>query len=276
MPATRKTAETSSSRSTAQQPPPKSLAPRARQRAAKPSKAATVSPAIAEERRRIVEVLKPVVEMMGRMLGPSTELVLHDLTQPDASVVAIANGHVSGRKVGSTILSGPKDDRAFGAAWSAATDLSGSGHSVVNVYPTLTGTGTPLKSATVIYRDADGTPFAALCMNADLTVFKLAHAWLEHAIQGAPAPAAAPESREESPDMDLLMGEIIRSAIRTFGKPVQLMNKEEKVHAVEEMLRRGLFIVKGSVGRAAAALDMSRFSIYNYLDEIRKREGFTK
>jgi len=24
------------------------------------------------------------------------------------------------------------------------------------------------------------------------------------------------------------------------------------------------------------ALDMSRFSIYNYLDEIRKREGFTK
>ncbi|KAF1057331.1 PAS domain-containing protein [Variovorax sp.] len=272
MPATRKTAETSSARSTAQPPP----ASRARSRAAKPSKAAAVPPAIAEERRRIVEVLKPVVEMMGRMLGPNTELVLHDLTQPDASVVAIANGHVSGRKVGSTILSGPKDDRAFGAAWSAATDLSGSGHSVVNVYPTLTGTGTPLKSATVIYRDADGTPFAALCMNADLTVFKLAHAWLEHAIQGAPTPAATPESREESPDMDLLMGEIIRSAIRTFGKPVQLMNKEEKVHAVEEMLRRGLFIVKGSVGRAAAALDMSRFSIYNYLDEIRKREGFTK
>ena len=79
MPATRKTAETSSSRSTAQ-PPPKPLAPRARQRAAKPSKAAAVPPAIAEERRRIVEVLKPVVEMMGRMLGPNTELVLHDLT----------------------------------------------------------------------------------------------------------------------------------------------------------------------------------------------------
>jgi len=220
-----------------------------------------------------MEVLKPVVQMMGSMLGPNTELVLHDLTNPGASVIAIANGHVSGRDVGSPILTGPKDDRAFSAALTAATHAAQSGHSVVAAYPTLSPKGTPLRSATVVYRDAEGVPFAALCMNADLTVLKLAHAWLEQSIHGRPPSAAANEVQSDPPEMDALMDEIIQSAVQNFGKPVRFMSKDEKVHAVEEMLRRGLFIVKGAVGRAAAALHMSRFTIYNYLEEIRQREA---
>lgn len=222
-----------------------------------------------------MEALKPVVQMVGSMLGPNTELVLHDLTNPGASVVAIANGHVSGRDVGSPILTGPKGDRAFAAALTAATQAAQRGHSVIEAYPTLSPRGTPLRSATVVYRDAEGSPFAALCMNADLTVLKLAHAWLEQSLHGRPLSAAANEVQSEPPDMDALMGEIIRSAVQNFGKPVHVMSKAEKVHAVEEMLRRGLFIVKGAVGRAAAALHISRYTVYNYLDEIRDRDGFS-
>jgi predicted transcriptional regulator YheO len=110
-------------------------------------------------------------------------------------------------------------------------------------------------------------------MNADLTVLKLAHAWLEQSIHGRPPSAAANEVQSDPPEMDALMDEIIQSAVQNFGKPVRFMSKDEKVHAVEEMLRRGLFIVKGAVGRAAAALHMSRFTIYNYLEEIRQREA---
>jgi hypothetical protein len=39
------------------------------------------------------------------------------------------------------------------------------------------------------------------------------------------------------------------------------------------MMQRGLFIVKGGVERAAAALGVSRFTIYNYLDVLRERNG---
>src|SRR5690606_3464091 len=94
---------------------------------AKPAAASAVSAELQEERRRVMEILKPVVELMGKVLGPNVELVLHDLTQPSASVVAIANGHVTARGVGSPILSGPQDDVAFRTAISMATEVSTGG-----------------------------------------------------------------------------------------------------------------------------------------------------
>ena len=42
-----------------------------------------------------------LVGFLGKVLGQDYEVVLHDLTNMDNSVVAVANGHVSGRKIGS-------------------------------------------------------------------------------------------------------------------------------------------------------------------------------
>ena len=68
------------------------------------------------------------------------------------------------------------------------------------------------------------------------------------------------------------MHEVIGEAIAKFGKPVALMNKDEKTLAVDAMKKNGLFIVKGGVERAAKALGVSRFTVYNYLDELKRRE----
>ena len=73
------------------------------------------SPAIDAERRQLMNALHPVVKMLGTIVGHHIEVVLHDLTQPAHSIVAIANGHVSNRRVGNSILSGPKDDQRRGA-----------------------------------------------------------------------------------------------------------------------------------------------------------------
>lgn len=219
-----------------------------------------------------MSILRPVVDLMEQILPPNTELVLHDLTHPDASVVAIANGQVSGRSVGSPILGGPKNDQAFTAAFATTTEASGGGHAMVGVYPTVSPAGTPLKSATVIFRSESGIPLAALCANVDLQMLKLVHAWVGRAIDGPSNVKANGETHVESADMDALMAEIIESAVQNLAKPVLLMTKDEKSKAVEEMLRRGLFIVKGSVPRAAKALGLSRYTVYNYLEEIRRRE----
>jgi predicted transcriptional regulator YheO len=71
------------------------------------------------------------------------------------------------------------------------------------------------------------------------------------------------------------MKEIIDDAVHKLGKSVSVMNKEEKIYAVQVMMRRGLFIVKGGVARAAAALGVTRHSIYNYIDELRERSSTT-
>jgi predicted transcriptional regulator YheO len=231
---------------------------------------ARLPPAIAAERRQLMSALRPVVQMLGTIVGHHIEVVLHDLTQPERSIVAIANGHVSNRRVGSSILSGPKDDKGFVAAKAALTAGGEAVHSIVDDYPTLTRSGQRLKSSTVVFRDAAGQPFAALCLNADLTIVEATHAWLGRLLHphGESAPA-----RDDEPAMDALMKEIIHDAVRHLGKPVSLMSKDEKTQAVQAMMQRGLFIVKGGVERAARALGVSRFTIYNYLDALRTRLG---
>ena len=238
---------------------------------AKPAATAVVPAELLAERKRVMEILKPVVELMGKVMGPNIELVLHDLTQPNASVVAIANGHVTGRAVGSPILSGPQDDVAFRTAFSMTTEVSTSGCEVVGIYPSISQSGTTLKSATAIYRDASGTPFAGLCINADMSMMKLARDWLDRLIDGPLGAQAVTPSAVAPADMDVLIAQIIDTAVKTTGKPVALMSKDEKIQAVEQMLRRGLFVVKGSVPRAAKELNLSRHTIYNYLAQIKAR-----
>jgi YheO-like PAS domain len=57
--------------------------------------------------------LRPVVDMLGHMFGSTSEIVLHDLRDLDASIVAIANGHVSGRGLGGPVIGGPQDDKGL-------------------------------------------------------------------------------------------------------------------------------------------------------------------
>jgi predicted transcriptional regulator YheO len=227
-----------------------------------------LAPAIQAERNTVLNALHPIVEMLGAIIGPHIEVVLHDLTQPANSVAAIANGHVSNRAVGSSILTGPKNDIGFASAKRELVARGAPRHTIVHDYPTTTSGGQPLKSATVIFRDAGGDPFAALCLNADLAPFHMAHAFLERLLQ--PKPEAEP-ARDDAPQMDTLMKEIISDAVPHFRLPVESMSREDKILAVQEMLQRGLFIVKGGVARAAAALHVSRFTIYNYLEELKRR-----
>lgn len=226
-----------------------------------------LTPAIQAEREAVINALKPVVPMLAAMAGPHLEVVLHDVSRPEGSVVAIANGHISGRAVGSSVLEGPHGDRGFAAA-TRAVSPAGAVHSLVDGYETETVGGRSLRSASAIFRDADGIPFATLCLNADVSVFQATYAWMEQMLaplkQATLPPPAAPASAQQ---MDTLMQEIIGDAVSLAA-----MKREEKIQAVCEMQRRGLFIVKGGVQRAAAALQVSRFTIYNYIEELRRRE----
>lgn len=46
-----------------------------------------------------IATLNVALEALKATLPANTEVVLHDLTQPQSSVVGIVNGHVSGRQL---------------------------------------------------------------------------------------------------------------------------------------------------------------------------------
>lgn len=217
------------------------------------------------EKQAVLRALSATVKLVGAMVDAHTEVVLHDLGRPERSIIAIENGHVSGRQAGDAILGGPAGDRGF-AAIEQAMRQGGAEPALVSGYHTLSRDGRRLLSASAVFKTAAGEPFAALCLNSDRSQLEAALACLQALVGRAPPPQ---RTAPEPPAMDEAMQDIIAQALERGGKPLARMKKADKKQAVAQMLEQGLFIVKGGVERAAEALGVSRYTVYNYLDEIR-------
>jgi predicted transcriptional regulator YheO len=225
-------------------------------------------PKTARERELVIETLKWVVEGMQHVIGRDIEIVLHDLGKPGHSVVAIANGHITGRSVGSPIISGPFDDLALQKLMSGEMAEEGKPYSIVSDYRTRSRLGLELDSTSVVLRDASGEAYAAFCMNADRSRLRELDGIVKGllaSIGGAPQEPVEPENAS----VDDLVQEIIQSGIAATQKPVSAMGREDKMEAVRHMNDRGLFLIRSGVELAASHLGVTRFTIYNYLDQLR-------
>jgi predicted transcriptional regulator YheO len=214
--------------------------------------------------------LSLVVDAIGSVFGRHCEVVLHDLRHPERSVVAIANGEVTGRKIGSPLIAAPLQDIGI----KAVLENSNTSSEIISDYISHTRDGRTLKSTSVIFRDAKGKAKAGLCINLDLTEFSNASKLLgaicvEHQKpDSADVPVERKKDQIPSDDMTLTVKSVIDDAISSIPVPVHLAEKSHKMDALTIMHDRGLFLIKGGIEYAAGALEVSRFTIYNYLKEL--------
>lgn len=216
---------------------------------------------------RLLAVFSQLVEPIGRSLPVSSEVVLHDLSRLPNSIAAVY-GDVTGRRIGDP-----------------ATDLLLRG-SVSGLFETTVGyetrlpDGRRLKSSTMIIRDISGNAVAALCINSDLSVWqqveRIASNMLgtdmpqESTAQVPPHPAV---SEVFVKDVDELAALLIHQAIGESGVPVALMHKQHKIEVVRALKSRGMFMLRDAVEMIANSLNCTRFTIYNYLNEINEISG---
>lgn len=238
--------------------------------------------------RGVFAVLEQLVGPLERSLPGSAEVVLHDLAALPDSIIAI-EGDVTGRRPGD-----PATDRLLEAA--AGGDLR-----TRIGYRTTSPTGRSLLSTTIIIRDADDRPVAALCINRDVTDWTIigdaARSILgceeflapDAAERGAAGDDAAGRGRRDGAgttrvadagegeafarDVDELAAVLLQQAVEEQDVPVSLMRKVHKVDAVRSLKRRGFFMLRDAVEMAARALGVTRFTIYNYLNEIEEING---
>jgi predicted transcriptional regulator YheO len=212
----------------------------------------------AEDAEQILATLATLVEPLSRTLPADCEVVLHDLRRLPNSIVAIA-GDITGRSVG-----GPGTGLLLrkAAAGTIATTVG---------YETRLPDGRSLRSTTVVVRDAEGTAVAALCINTDVMIWKAVRAIAESML---PAESSAERPPEEKffPDIDELAQHLLTQAIDACGAPVDLMQKRHKIAVVNDLKEGGFFMLKESVEMAAQALKVTRFTIYNYLNELGNEE----
>lgn len=209
----------------------------------------------------LIESLKTAVDGIARTFGPRCEVVLHDLRNLrnlEHSIVKIANGHVTGRTVGGPISDrGLKDIRSR-PEW----DL------FIN-YASVTRDGRPLKSSSVLFRNDRGKLIAALCINFDVTDILSLNAVIQDIF------AISEEAEQAGPtetfvgDMISTLNEIADKIIRKGGKAILAMGREDKIEIVRQLEEQGFFLIKGAIKLIAAKLHVSKFTIYNYLEQIR-------
>ena len=204
-----------------------------------------------------------VAQGLAEMFGPQCEVVLHDLAQMPHSIVAIENGHVTGRRQGDA----PTDQML--RSLRNADDTPD-----VRLYVTSTD-GRILKSLAVTLRDADDRPIGVLGLNLDVSELVRAQRTLAGlATVGGPDSIGLPETEElfGGDIRDVLAG-MISAILSDMGKTPATMSRDEKMEVVARLEERGAFLVKRSAEQVAEALDLSRFTVFSYLKEIRRQGG---
>jgi predicted transcriptional regulator YheO len=212
--------------------------------------------------QRLVQIFRALVEPIARALPSSTEVVLHDLSLVPNSIVAI-HGSVTGRAVGD-----PPTDVLLRQVSQGFDDYN------LNYESTLPD-GRRMRSSTMLIRDIDGNPAAALCIHTDLSSWLAVDQLVSQMIRGSgaaaepTAPPAPTTAGEVFPrDVDELAAHLIHEAIGDSGVPVAAMKKKHKLAVVEELQARGVFLLRDAVEMVAEALSVSKFTIYNYLNEL--------
>lgn len=206
----------------------------------------------------------PLVRGLAEMFGPDCEVVLHDVGRLPRSIVAIENGAVTGRDVGDV----PTDLmlRSLRAASEGGPD--------VRVYVTSSD-GKVLKSLAVSLRDADGEVFGILGLNFDVSGVVQAQRTLANLTDlGRAGGDAVPETEEIFADdiRDVVAG-MVAKILKEMGKTPAAMSRDEKMEVVKRLEERGAFLVKRSAEQVAEALDLSRYTIFSYLKEIRRPDA---
>lgn len=211
------------------------------------------------ERDTLITILAASLEALRTTLPLNTEVVLHDLTRPESSVVNIVNGHVSGRKAGDALLSGPDEDAGFLGVLAASERVPSR---VINGYTSITRMGAALNSASTIYYGDEGVPLVAFCINVDMDVVLKLKRDLDYLLYPA-VTADAPE-KTLSDIQDKSLDDVI-SKFRPTGSESKT---DFRKRVISEIHTLGFFKIKGSVNHVAKALGVTRYTIYNYLDKL--------
>ena len=216
-----------------------------------------------EAMEQILHFLKQLAHGLAAQFGNSCEVVIHDLTKKDLdkSIVYIENGHVSNRHTG---------DGPSGIVLETLRSDPGKLKDKL-AYLTRTDDGRILKSSTLYIRNEEGKIVYIFSMNYDITTLLAAENSIRGLVQTEPEDSHG-EDASDSPqrithNVTELLDLLIEQAIARVGKPVAMMNKDDKVAVVQYLNNAGAFLITKSGDKVSSLLGISKFTLYSYMDK---------
>ena len=217
-----------------------------------------------------------LTEFLGLALGPDYEVALHDLTNRDRSIIAIANNHISGREIGA-----PLTNMALGILRDRSYETS----DYCLQYHGISVNGKDLRSNTFFIKQ-DGRLIGLLCINFDDSRYRdisdrilgLCHPDLFVTnVLPQPGAAKAPEDRPDPENFrnsaEAVTIDAINRELDRMGVVPERLTPEERLQVIAALEAGGTFLLKGAVKCAAASLRCSQASVYRYLSQIKGAES---
>ncbi len=202
------------------------------------------------------EFLTGLAKGVAQLFGNSCEVTVHDLRHGyEHSIVAIENGHVTGRRVGDgsseVVLQVMKEDPS----------------KVRDEYNYLARTkeGRIVKSSSIFLRDNKGKPKYLFGINYDITDLIMAQKALEAVVS-----ANEPRNKDDidtaiTSSVTDLLDQLVKEADKFIGKPVAMMSKEDKTRAIQFLNDKGAFLVTKAGDKISKHYDISKYTLYNYM-----------
>lgn len=201
------------------------------------------------------EFLDRTARGIAEMFGSSCETLVQNMSDPSHPILSIYNGQVSGREVGSTL------------------DIMGSGRLIdeaamttdfVNLYAT-TPSGSQIKSSTFHLIGEDYN--LALGIDFDYSSLVFANRILVDLMS---ADADLQSALWQGGDNGL--AQIFDECLAAIGKPVNTLTKQDRIKVVALLEQKNAFSFRKSVPYVAKRLQVSRYTVYKYLDQLSAQE----
>ncbi len=142
-------------------------------------------------------------------------------------------------------------------------------------YVTQTPDGRFLRSSTIYIKDDQQKPIGSLCINFDITEMITAQNYLQKLINMPQETAPQVEAVIFDNIEDMLIA-MIQESINYVGTPVAMMSREQKMEGIRYLNQRGAMRIKNASNIIAQYYDISKYTIYNYINEsstTSKEEG---
>ncbi len=204
---------------------------------------------------KILDLMKRIAKAVAAQFGTNCEVVVHDLTtgDPENTIAAIENGHVSHRAVGEG-----SSHIALEAIKSGARDLPDHYD-----YLTKTADGRILRSGTVYIKDESGKPVGIFSINYDLTPLMMAKSAVDSLVRSE---SDSGEPERIPTNVNELLDDLLEQSVKLVGKPVAMMNKDDKVRAIRYLNDAGAMLITKSGDKIAGYFGISKYTLYSYLD----------
>ena len=207
------------------------------------------------------QIFKQYIDLLpflAAVLGNECEIIIHDLTNPKASIIAIKNP-VSGRKKGDALTHFAKKILDQGLYHNQDFIANYNGQSKHHDF----------LSSTFFIKN-NGRIIGMLCINKNISPAKKALFNLEALLDLYNISQKADENITESFDSSILdiAHTRIQDIITRHPVPIQYMTIEDKISILKKLKDDGILDTKGAIQEVATQLHVSIPTIYRYLKRI--------